>query len=215
MAKKKKVKKRLIKDLRNKDYIISIDLALAKSGWSVYDLKTKKIIDYGIFVTKPNKLMGERLRTIHGEIRKIQKMYPNYHIIKETMPLQNAFTTIKTLQGLAMSHAIALLLSPLADDVHPLSIKSVVRKYMGADSKTKTSKDEVRYAMNEIYGLDIKDNDISDSIGVLYTFKIKFDKEIDEDIKQIRKKIKTLSTQTAIDKNIKLIKDLENRKINI
>ena len=200
----------MINDLSDKRYILSVDLALAKSGWCVYDLKTRKIIDYGGFKTKASDKMGVRLRVIYKTIKDIAKKYPNYHIIKESLPRQSGkFTTIKVLQGLAQAHGALEMFYPQADEVHPVTIKCRIGGNRSA------SKDDVREIVNGIYNLNLKDNDTSDSVAVLHGFKIKFNQNIDDEIKKIRKKMKTLKTDKAVKNSNVKIEELENRKIEI
>ena len=210
MAVKKKKKKRLIKDLSDKRYILSLDLSFANSGYSIYSLKTRNIVESGTFSTKSSSLHGERLRKIYQTVKGIYKRYPDCHIIKETL-LQQAgkFSTIATLQSLAKSHAVIEMYYPIIDDIHPISIKHAVGGHRAA------KKEEIRDIINELYGLDIENLDESDSVAVLRTFLIKFNKEIDEDIKDINKKIKSLTTEQAINNNKEKIKELENRKLKI
>lgn len=200
----------MIKDLSDKRFILSVDLALAKSGWCVYDLSSKKIVEKGLFQTKSSDVHGVRLRYIYDTVKGIHKKYPKCHIVKETCPSQaGKFTTIQTLQGLAKAHAALEIYYPHADNIHAISIKW---KIGGAAS---VKKEEIRKIVNDIYSLDIKKSqlDISDSVAVLRTFLIKFNEEIDKEVKSLKKKIKSLKTDKAINNNILKTKDLLGRKI--
>ena len=209
-TKKKKKKKRLIKDLSDKRHILSLDLALANSGYSVYDLKTRKIVESGTFSTKSSKLHGERLRKIYNTVKGVYNRYPDCHIIRESLPSQaGKFSTISTLQGLAKAHAALEMFYPKADSIHSVSVKHAVGGHRAA------KKEEIRDIINELYDLSIKNLDESDSVAVLHTFLIKFNIEIDEDIKDINKKIKSLTTEQAINNNKEKIKELEDRKLKI
>lgn len=211
-----KDKDRLIEDLTNIRYIIGLDPSLSCTGWSVLDLENMEVVEHGYFQTKSNEKMGIRLRKVYTSFKDIKKKYPNSHIIKEKLPAQaGKFTTIQTLQGLAACHGVISMYYPSVDDIHSLSIKSVVRKYLSLDGKDKISKEQVRDVMNEIYNLDIKNLDTSDSCAVIHTFLIKYNNQIDDDIKKLKKKIKSLKTQNAIVGNIDKINELEKRKVDI
>ena len=202
----------MINDLSDKKYILSIDLALAKSGWNIYCLNTKKIVEKGMIQTKAKDVHGIRLKHIYKTVKGIHKKYPDCHIVKESCPMQaGKFTTIKVLQSLAKAHSVVEMYYPYADNIHSTSIKWKI----GGSGSTK--KDRIREIVNEIYSLDIKKSelDISDSVAVLRTFLIKFNEEIDKEVKTIRKKIKTLKTDKAVKNSNVKIEELLNRKVVI
>lgn len=164
-------------------------------------------------------------------------------ITKEKLPSQAGVTsTIATLQALAKVHAIFELaldemiardpiLDPLflpydkpcpcgverketENGVHAASVKALFRKIIGIDKPTKQ---DIREAVSKICrGKDVSSlkEDISDSIAVTITLKeVKFNADIDEERKALRKKIRSLKSDSAKAPYLETMARLESFKL--
>lgn len=163
-------------------------------------------------------------------------------VTKEKLPSQAGVTsTIATLQALAKVHAVFELAldemiarDPLRtlflpydktcpcgvehketeNGVHAASVKALFRKIIGIDKPTKQ---DIREAVSKICrGKDVSSlkEDISDSIAVTITLKeVKFNADIDEERKALRKKIRSLKSENAKVPYAEELKRLESLKL--
>ena len=163
-------------------------------------------------------------------------------VTKEKLPSQAGVTsTIATLQALAKVHAVFELVmdemiarDPLRtlflpydkacpcgvehketeNGVHAASVKALFRKIIGIDKPTKQ---DIREAVSKICrGKDVSSlkEDISDSIAVTITLKeVKFNADIDEERKALRKKIRSLKSENAKVPYAEELKRLESLKL--
>lgn len=190
------------------DVIVGIDLATYRTGVCVYNIKTRQMDQFFEVVVSKNSeckvaslfgqlnLMWENLLTKYGKIL----------VIIERLPQQcGVASTVATLQSLAKSHAIMELSVSqqfhveLYDEygIHTTSVKSFFR----TDKCPKPQKEDLRRAMVEYYHLDndaLTDN-ISDAMAVVHVLVHKrWNADIDDHIKEIKKEIKKLKAKNAI-----------------
>lgn len=218
---------KFFKKIDEYDYIISFDLALHKTGVSVYSISKKTIIDY-----KEIEAVGDGDSILYDLYNKIQSYIINFVaydeteilIIKESLPVQcGKFTTIKTLQQLAKAHAVlGLAIEDLMekykntniiqyDDIgiHSVSVKAL----FSTEKCKKPTKKDVRKKVVELYHLNdtLLTDDISDSIAIIYTLlNKKWNQDIKNEIKNKKKEIKNLKLNYAIENKKKEIEHLES-----
>ena len=209
------------KTLSEIDYIISFDLALYKTGVSIYNIRQKTIERFDkIEVSHTDETPVATLYTKLKEyITSAVEQYGNLlMIIKEAMPAQaGKFTTIATLQTLAKAHAALDIAVAKVDGVdfyddvgiHSVSVKALFK----TEENPKPTKTDIKKAVCAYYGLKVGDltDDMSDSIAVIYTLiKKKWNTDINEEIKRIKKEVKGLKQKRAIEVYQKRIEELKN-----
>ena len=205
------------------DYIIGFDLAYHKSGIAIYDIKNKCILDT-LKICIPNNREAsifDLYSTLGNMLDNISSKYNGKILaIKEAMPLQcGKFTTVQTLQQLAKAHAaldICLYQRSkqyfVYDEVgiHSVSVKSLFKK----NKEDKPTKKDIQNKLCEIYDLKCFDltEDISDAVAVIHTLIYKkWNADIKDEIKNVKKEIKELKQESAIrgkEKYIEYLKDI-------
>ena len=166
------------KPLSEIDYIISFDLALYKTGVSIYDISQKSIVRTDkIEVSHTDETPVATLYTKLKEYltSAVEKYGSLLMIVKEAMPAQaGRFTTIATLQTLAKAHAALDIAVAKVDGVdfydevgvHAVSVKALFK----TDETPKPTKTDIKKAVCTYYGLKTGDltDDESDSVAVIY-----------------------------------------------
>lgn len=195
-------------DLTNLDYILAFDLALYKTGTSLYDIKTKKIVKSDKIEVPKNAQhpVVELYNLLTKYFEKIKAEYGNkIMIVQEAMPQQaGKFTTVATLQGLAKAHAVLELCVEHSGlifydekGIHSISVKAMFR----SEENPKPTKTDIKNKVCEYYDLNSKElsDDQSDSIALIYTLvNKKWNSDIDERVKVLKKEIKNLKVERAI-----------------
>ena len=214
------------KPLSEIDYIISFDLALYKTGISLYNIKQKSIVRTDkIEVSHTDETPVATLYTKLKEyLTSAVEKYGNLlMIVKEAMPSQaGRFTTIATLQTLAKAHAALDIAVAKVDGVdfydqvgvHAVSVKALFK----TEENPKPTKTDIKKAVCTYYGLEVGDltDDESDSIAVIYTLvKKKWNADINEEIKRIKKEIKGLKQERAIEAHQKRIEELQGMLLEV
>ena len=214
------------KPLSEIDYIISFDLALYKTGVSIYDISQKSIVRTDkIEVSHTDETPVATLYTKLKECltSAVEKCGNLLMIIKEAMPAQaGRFTTIATLQTLAKAHAALDIAVAKVDGVdfydetgvHAVSVKALFK----TEENPKPTKTDIKKAVCAYYGLEVGDltDDESDSIAVIYTLvKKKWNADINEEIKRIKKEIKGLKQERAIEAHQKRIEELQGMLLEV
>lgn len=207
-------------------YIISFDLALYKTGVSIYDIKNKTIcrtdkIEVLKSDEKPVATLYELLKDYLT--KSVEKYGDLLMVIKEAMPAQaGRFTTIATLQTLAKAHA-ALDIAvakvngvDFYDDigVHAVSVKALFK----TEECPKPTKTDIKEAVCDKFKLDKSklSDDESDSIAVIYTLlQKKWNADIKDEIKRIKKEMKSLKQERAIAAHEKRIEELERMILEV
>ncbi len=211
--------------LENYDYIIGVDLASYKTGVCVYDIKQNCFVDSNVI--EVSKQSEDKIFELYNKldaffIELLAKRSGNYIIVKEACPSQNGpFSTISTLQSLAQAHAVLDIVAtlhkiPFYDyrGVHSITVKSFFR----TKENSKPQKEDIRKKIVEFYNLkdDELTNDISDAMGVVHVFiHKKWNADIDQEIKNIKKEIKALIKEEAINirkDKIQALEDIKRRE---
>ena len=194
---------KFLKPLQSYDYILSFDLAKINTGWSLIDFKNKKLVLSGKIsseCTNTDCIWYNFLCNMHKIFDEVRLISTKVLVVKEALPIQaGKFTTIKTLQALAQTHAIfdlAVYQEGLDyyDEVgvYAISEKAVFSKLTEIEKPTKK---DILNELKKIYsGCDeLEDLDISDSIAVTHTLiSAKWNSDIQTEIKELNKKNKTL-----------------------
>lgn len=211
--------------LENYDYIIGIDLANYKTGLCVYSIKQNRFVDF--IEIEVSKQSEDKIFELYNKLDKFfvdlaTKNPGKYFIVKEACPSQNGpFSTISTLQSLAQAHAVLDIVAHLHDvpfydyrGVHSITVKAFFR----TKENSKPQKEDIRKEIVSAYNLDntkLTDN-ISDSMGVVHVFiHKKWNADIDQEIKNIKKEIKALKKEEAVNirkDKIQALEDIKRRE---
>lgn len=205
--------------------IIGIDLAKFHTGICVYkrDVGFVEFLPINVKNTEENKELSLFIQ-LKDLFQKIKEKYGKngvIAVIQERLPSQcGRFSTIQTLQALSASHAILHLAVQVTDGVelydndgiHTISIKTLFK----SPSCPKPQKEDIRKALVELYHLDdtLLTDDISDAIAVVHTLLVKrWNQDIDERIKELKKEIKGLKLARAKEEREVEINRLSQSKI--
>ena len=141
----------------------------------------------------------------------------------ESAPMQaGRFTTAQTLISLGKSHAVLDLYcyrNNIAEydyvGVAPITTHSYFKKIKELDSKAPVEKEDIHQYVIDTYGLDTKFLDESDAVFLAQTLlECRWDKDITEKIKEIKRHRKTLKAAHAIKSCDEEIARLNELKIN-
>ena len=142
-------------------------------------------------------------------------------VSKEAAPMQaGRFTTAQTLIALGKSHAVLDLYcaSHLVDvydyvGVAPATTHAHLRRILGLTAKDKVQKEDIKRYVEDTYGISCGTLDESDAAFLAETFvDVHWDRQIDEQIKVVKRHRRTLKAQRAIDSCDEEIKRLESLK---
>lgn len=213
------------KKLDEISYIVGFDLALYRTGVCLYDVKKQKFINYQEIEVRKNS--ENPILDLYNKIKEYFKNVKlllnsrNIMVVREALPQQcGIHSTINTLQQLAKAHAILdlCIAQNLGVDeynesgVHTVSVKAFFR----SEAVPKPQKEDIRRALVDYYNIDnnlLTDN-ISDAMAVVHILvHQKWNKDIDEEIKNIKKEIKKLKRQNAIEGKNQEIERLKGLKI--
>ena len=205
------------------DHALCFDLAQYETGVALINIKNNKI-EYIKQISVEDKdicpmsIIYDKFNDIWNDIKNIidvEKMF----IVKEQCPQGSRFSTIKTLQSLARVHGVVDLwiahkgLKVYSyDGIHASSIKAALKRLIGADKPTKEQiKEYIFNNLNHNFKWDDVTLDISDSIAVFLCLKeSKWNIDILEEMKNVKKKIKELKKEKAKMEKQKELSRLEN-----
>lgn len=208
-------------------YILSFDIAKHISGYSLTDIVNNKIICAGIIDTKKSKtdfVWDYFYTAVLDVINFCANMVSDGKILitKERLPNQNGrFSTIDTLQGLAQAHSIfdlAVYKSGYQfydyDGVHSVSVKSYFKTLTGLEKPQKEDISEYIRKKYKDFNFDEYPLDVTDSVAVAITLvEKKYNSDIDERIKMVKKEIKKAKAKAKINKLNEEIVFLQHLKI--
>ena len=208
-------------------YILSFDIAKNISGYSLTDIVNNKIICAGIIDTKKSKLdfvWDYFYTTILEIINSCANIVSDGKLLitKERLPNQNGkFSTIDTLQGLAQAHSIFDLAVHRSghqfydyDGVHSVSVKSYFKTLTGLEKPQKEDISEYIQKKYKDFNFDEYPLDVTDSVAVAITLvEKKYNSDIDERIKMVKKEIKNAKAKAKINKLNEEIVFLQHLKI--
>ena len=208
------------KNIKEIPYIIGIDLALYRTGVCVYHPSTDTFTDLEE-VQVPHETDIPMLILCDGLSNYFERITAKYGnggmVVQEAMPAQaGPHSTISTLQALAKAHGILELCVCLHDGlyrydktgVYSVSVKSIFK----TEETPKPTKQDIQARLIELYdcNFDGMSENISDAMGVVYTLiNRKWNNDIKERQKEIKREIKSLKAQHAIDAHQKEIERLQ------
>lgn len=195
-------------------YLVMFDLASKNTGVCLWDIQNKAPVStYKISVTETG--LNKELDLYNALDEYFQHLFSqgilrkDLLVSKEAMPtqLRGGSSTVQTFIALAKAHAVLNLYLarseiPTYDSIglYPASTHAYLRKLRGWDTSTKVAKDDIKYYVIENY--KVSDNlsfDEYDAIFLALTFmNIKFNKDLEEAIKDIKRHKKTLKSPHAI-----------------
>lgn len=216
------------KSLKDYDYLIMFDLASHNTGVCVWDIKNNKPIKTttivsgkkdGIFVSSLYDQIYEFIRDFTFESKiGIERIF----ISKEAMPtqLRGGSSTVQTFIALAKAHAVLDLLTQKFNvdvydytGVYPATTHAYLKKVLGLDSKAAVDKKDIKKYIIENYDIEMGTLDESDAVFLALTLlNSKWNKDIDEEIKEVKRHKKTLKSNKAIQDCDDLIAKLESFK---
>ncbi|MEN6638039.1 MAG: hypothetical protein ABFC95_02440 [Smithella sp.] len=206
--------------------ILMFDLASHITGWCLYDVAAGSPIAHGVITIdrggdNPDYDLKEALR----------KTMASFHdgdllVSTEAMPTQlhSGASTIKVFIAMAQAHAdLAIACAeaglPMYDrvGVYPASTHAYLRRLLGKDMSFKPSKDDIRFYCCDLWHLNIESvsYDESDAMFLAKTLvDVKWDKDIDERIKDLKRHRKGLKEPSAIAKIDKEIAEAASHRLH-
>lgn len=210
-------------------YLVMFDLASKITGVCLWDIKNHKSVKTDIISTADengNKdfILFNKLKKYFAELSDSGISLEDIIVYKEAMPIQvhGGNSTVKTFVALARSHAILDLFIDLNNlwcydytGVYPVSTHSYLRKIKNLTTKDPIKKQDILEYVTEKYKIQSISFDESDAIFLAQTFvDVKWDKDIDEQIRDVKRHIKQLKLKRAIDDATSEIERLKGLKIN-
>lgn len=153
---------------------MSFDLSLSNSGWTVgtYNKETREIniTNYGAISTKRFNRhgTGKRLEVIAKELMKLYKEHEPDVVVKERS--FSNFRITATQQIFKVNGVWELFTYRKGYESFEELTATQVKKYVAGKGNAK--KELVRQRVNELIDANITDNDITDSVAVLYAYLI-------------------------------------------
>lgn len=211
------------------DYLVMFDLASKNTGVCIWDIKKDaplkvqmiKVLGKGDTFTKE---LYEKIEELFNNLLN-QGIEKNKIVVaKEAMPVQlrGGSSTVQTFIALAKSHAILDFFIDKNEynmydyiGVYPSTTHAYFKRVMGWDSKHPVDKGDIKGYIVNNYNFNDITFDESDAVFLAQTLiHVKWDKDITEEIREVKKHKKELKMQNAIEKCDQEIARLENLKNN-
>ena len=201
------------KNISDYKYLLAFDLASHNTGVCLWDIEKNRPIKTYMVVTKKTETfvsdLYNNLEALFEKIKNEQKINLNeMFVCKEAMPVQlrGGSSTVQTFLALAKSHAILdLFLQKNNIDVYdftgiyPATTHACLRKILGVDSKIVIDKEKIKEYIKGEFGLETQTYDESDAAFLAVTLiNSKWNKDILEEIKEVKKHKKELKSSRAI-----------------
>lgn len=146
-----------------KKYLLSLDQA-KDCGWAVYDIKNKKLVDYGVQSFQKYKDYDEAIHQLKlFMISLIEKYNPQVVTIEEVhySRNKNVYHKLSKLQGVLINHLIQENIK--FEVLVPSAWKNSLDVAKGNKTKRKEEKENSIDFAKEIYGIEV-DNNTSDAV---------------------------------------------------
>lgn len=197
---------KFIQHLERYNYLIMFDLASKVSGVCVWDIKASRPLRTAkIELSKDTELdqreLFEAIDSFFKELFLSGIDKESILVYKEAMPVQvrGGHSTMQTFIALSKSHAVLDLYLSLNNidvydyvGIYPISTHSYLKKLVTFQKDHKVTKDDIAQYVKDFYGLENLSYDESDSVFLAKTFvEVKWNKDLKEEIKDIKKKIKS------------------------
>lgn len=209
-------------------YLVMFDLASHITGVCVWDIQnniplTTSVIETNKNAELPAADLYNHLDLFFHQLNEQGIKNSEILVYQEAMPTQikGGGSTVQTFLSLARSHSILDLYTYKNNiavydyiGIYPISTHAYLKKIRGWDNKHKVEKIDIRDYIEEEYKLMGLTYDESDAVFLAKTFiDIKWNKDIDEAIKAVRKHSKELKSERGINTCLEEIKRLEGLKI--
>ena len=213
------------KDLKDYKYLVMFDLASHNTGVCVWDIhKNIPILSDTLVSTKKDGIFVAELYNVLNsffeQLKQKNIQWNELFVSKEAMPVQlrGGSSTVQTFIALAKAHAILDLFLELNKivvydyiGVYPATTHAYLKKVLGLDSKASVDKKDTKKFIQQEYGIETKTFDESDAIFLARTLlNSKWNKDIQEKIKEVKKHKKELKMPKAIQDCEDIINKLEN-----
>ena len=201
------------KSLSDYKYLIMFDLASRITGVCIWDIQNNIPIKTKVLKVDKDHELGaaalyDQIDTFFNSLRLEGINLNEVLVYKEAMPVQlrGGSSTVQTFIALAKSHAILDYYTYSHNiavydyvGVYPISTHAYLKHLMDWDNKHKVEKKDIQEYIKFIYNLDNVSFDESDAIFLAKTFvDIKWNKDLDEQIRAIKKHSKTLKAEHSI-----------------
>ena len=217
------------KEITDYKYLVMFDLASKKTGVCLYDIYKNEPIHTSMIIVNNHELgIVDLYNLIDEYFKKLVKngiSLSDIFVSFESMPTQirsGKGSTIQTFLALAKAHAILDLYLYQHDidvydyvGIYPITTHNYLKKILNKSKVDKVDKDDIKKYVVDYYKLkqDIT-FDESDAVFLAKTLiDVKWNKDIDEEIKVKKRHKKTLKAQHAIKNVDDQIKELERKKI--
>lgn len=210
-------------------YIVMFDLASHVSGICIWDLVKNAPIETDVIKITGTKYelqiaeLYEQLDSFFQNLKYKGIKLSQVLVYKEAMPsqLHGGNSTVQTFLSLSKSHAILDLYTyqhniAIYDyiGVYPVSTHSYLRKLNNWDNKRKIEKQDTKDFIIKTYNnLPELTFDEADAVFLAKTFiEIKWNKDLDEEIKAVKRHAKELKSEKGVNTCLDEIKRLESLK---
>ena len=214
------------KSLEDYKYLVMFDLASHNSGVCLWDIQANSPLE--AFSIVANKVDGVFVSELYNQLgvffdklkeRGIKK--EEIFVSKEAMPVQlrGGSSTVQTFIAMAKAHAILdLFLEQHNIDVYdykgvyPATTHAYLKRLLGEDCKKTVDKKDIKEYVVKNYKIEVSNLDESDAVFLADTLvNSKWNKDIQEKIKEIKKHKKELKMKKAIQECDLQIEDLEKK----
>lgn len=218
------------KSINEYKYLISFDLASKITGVCIWDINNKKPLNSQVICVSNQTNLP--VMSLYLEIEKFFNNLYKQGIRKEdiivsfeAVPSQiraGKSSTIQTFVALARSHAILdlyLFMNEIATydetGIYPITTHAYFKHLVGLGKDDKVTKEDIKKYLVEKYSISNSITlDESDAIFLAETLiGSKWNKDIEEEIRNVKRHKKTLKVSHAIQKCDDEIERLENLKI--
>lgn len=201
------------KGLNEYKYLVMFDLASHNTGvclWNIENnipMETFSIVADkvdGIFVSN----LYKQLDIFFNKLLDMGIKKEEVFVSKEAMPVQlrGGSSTVQTFIAMAKAHAILDLFLDQHDidvydykGVYPATTHAYLKKLLGEDVKKTVDKKDIKEYVTKTYGIEVNNFDESDAAFLAATLvESKWDKDIQERIKEVKRHKKELKMKKAI-----------------
>lgn len=213
--------------LSDYDYLIMFDLASKNTGVCVWDIQNHCPLNTVLIQTdsKHELQTASLYAQINTFFTGLQELtsWDKIIVAKEAMPtqLRGGSSTVQTFLALARSHAILDTYTYLNNiaiydyiGVYPASTHAYIKKILGLDNKQSVDKNDIKQYVCSTYQIYPNTLDETDAVFLAQTLiDVKWNKDIDEEIRSVKKHKKTLVSTSACAKCDTEISRLEELKL--
>lgn len=219
---------KLSKNIKEFKYLLTFDLASKNTGVCLFNLKENKPERVFMLRTK-NKdknfvlelynLINDLFNNIYNLGIKKEEIF----VSKEAMPsqLRGGSSTVQTFIALAKSHAVLDLYLDKNEinvydyvGIYPATTHAYLKKVLNLDSKASVDKNDIQKYIYDTFNFQTDTLDESDAVFLAITLiNSKWNKDIDEEIKEVKRHKRTLKLEKAIrdcDERINFLENLKN-----